>query len=62
MINEATQEEIAKYDLGEEVDRENAVIFAEIYRYNGTWKFRAVGQGFVDGLGGIARDFGVDIA
>ena len=61
ILNEDTQEVIAKYDLGEEVAVENAVIFAELYRYNGEWKFRAVGQGYTDGLGGIARDFGVAI-
>jgi tellurium resistance protein TerD len=61
LLNEETQVEVARYELGEEVASENAVIFAEVYRYRGEWKFRAVGQGFIDGLGGIARDFGVHI-
>jgi tellurium resistance protein TerD len=37
------------------------MIFGEIYRHGGDWKFRAVGQGYTSGLAGIARDFGVDV-
>ncbi|MCU1406033.1 MAG: chemical-damaging agent resistance protein [Glaciihabitans sp.] len=61
VLNDQTQTEIANFELGEEVASENSVIFAEVYRHNGEWKFKAVGQGFVDGLAGIARDFGVDL-
>ncbi|MFG2953751.1 TerD family protein [Streptomyces sp. NPDC048291] len=39
----------------------SAVIFGELYRRAGEWKFRAVGQGYADGLAGLATDFGVDI-
>lgn len=38
-----------------------AMIFGELYRHNGEWKFRAVGQGYSSGLSGIAKDFGVAI-
>lgn len=41
---------------------EAAMIFGELYRRNGAWKFRAVGQGFQGGLAPLARSFGVDIA
>ena len=40
---------------------ETALVLGEIYRRGGTWKFRAVGQGYDTGLAGIARDFGVDL-
>ncbi len=40
---------------------EQALICLEVYRRNGTWKVRAVGQGFDDGLAGIAIEFGVDV-
>lgn len=53
--------EIVRYDLSEDASTMTALIFAEVYRHNGEWKFKAVGQGYNDGLGGIARDFGVDI-
>ena len=40
---------------------ESAVVCVEIYRRNDQWKVRAVGQGFDDGLAGIARAFGVNV-
>ncbi|MFI9747271.1 TerD family protein [Streptomyces sp. NPDC052494] len=41
---------------------ETAMVLAELYRRAGGWKFRAVGQGYVDGLEGLAVDYGVDVA
>jgi uncharacterized protein YkwD/stress response protein SCP2 len=40
---------------------ETAAQLAEIYRRNAQWKLRAIGQGYSDGLAGLARDFGVDV-
>ncbi|MBJ7288646.1 MAG: AIM24 family protein [Williamsia sp.] len=40
---------------------EAALVCVEIYRRNGAWKVRAVGQGYDDGLAGIATAFGIDI-
>ncbi|MFE0190006.1 TerD family protein [Streptomyces sp. NPDC059008] len=40
---------------------ETALVIVEIYRRNGAWKVRAVGQGYADGLAGIATDFGVSV-
>ncbi|OUS95336.1 TerD family protein [Rhodococcus sp. NCIMB 12038] len=40
---------------------ESAFVFGEVYRRNGDWKVRAVGQGWDSGLAGLASDFGVDI-
>ena len=42
--------------------QETVLLLAEIYRRGGGWKLRALGQGYADGLAGIARDFGVDVA
>ncbi|MFF1674979.1 CAP domain-containing protein [Streptomyces sp. NPDC058256] len=42
--------------------RETVLLLAEIYRRGGAWKLRALGQGYADGLAGLARDFGVDVA
>ncbi|MCX5243100.1 CAP domain-containing protein [Streptomyces prunicolor] len=42
--------------------RETVLLLAELYRRGTGWKLRALGQGYADGLAGIARDFGVDIA
>src|SRR6185312_9594547 len=41
---------------------ETALVCLEIYRRDATWRLRAVGQGYADGLAGLARDFGVDVA
>ncbi|MFJ9852081.1 TerD family protein [Streptomyces sp. NPDC101150] len=40
---------------------ETALVVVEIYRRNGVWKVRAVGQGYANGLAGIATDFGVSV-
>lgn len=61
LVNEDSGNEIVRYDLTEDYSIETALIFAELYKNNGEWKFKAVGQGYRDGLGGIVRDFGVMI-
>ncbi|MFF0114776.1 TerD family protein [Streptomyces prasinus] len=40
---------------------ETALVVVEVYLRNGAWKVRAVGQGYADGLAGIATDFGVTV-
>ncbi|MET9808488.1 TerD family protein [Streptomyces halstedii] len=40
---------------------ETALLVIEVYRRNGAWKARAVGQGYANGLAGIATDFGVSV-
>ncbi|MEE4590390.1 CAP domain-containing protein [Streptomyces sp. DSM 41524] len=42
--------------------QETVLLLAEIYRRGDGWKVRAIGQGYADGLAGVARDFGVDVA
>ncbi|WP_067573471.1 TerD family protein [Nocardia acidivorans] len=44
-----------------DLNTETAVIGVEIYRRQGVWKVRAVGQGYADGLAGIATDFGITV-
>ncbi|MFJ3623183.1 CAP domain-containing protein [Streptomyces iakyrus] len=41
--------------------QETVLLLAEFYRRGGRWKLRALGQGYADGLAGLARDFGVDV-
>ncbi|MGT2532472.1 TerD family protein [Streptomyces nojiriensis] len=40
---------------------ETAFVLGELYRRNGAWKFRAVGQGYDSGLAGLATDFGITV-
>lgn len=61
IINAANEEEIARFDLSEDASTNTAMIFGELYRNAGEWKFRAVGQGFNGGLAALARSFGIDL-
>jgi tellurium resistance protein TerD len=61
IVNERSKQEIARFDLSEDASVETAMIFGEIYRYGGEWKFRATAQGFPGGLGELARHFGVNV-
>ncbi|MEV0078198.1 TerD family protein [Nocardia neocaledoniensis] len=51
---------LAEY-LTADADTESAFVFGEVYRRDGVWKIRAVGQGWDSGLSGLATDFGVAI-
>ncbi len=53
---------LAAFPLATQRMPETALIVGEFYLRNGEWKFRAVGQGFVGGLGPLARQYGVDVA
>lgn len=61
VLNNAGGAEIARFDLSEDGSTESAMIFGELYRHNGEWKFRAVGQGFAGGLGPLAASYGVAV-
>ncbi len=61
VVNEDTGVEVARFDLTEDASTETAMIFGELYRHNGEWKFKAVGQGYAGGLAAMARQFGVDV-
>ncbi|MFI3188282.1 hypothetical protein BCS42_15320 [Crenothrix sp. D3] len=51
---------LASYVL-QDSEIETALILGELYRYNGEWKFKAIGQGYIEGLDILARNYGVDI-
>lgn len=62
VLNQDNQaEEIARFDLSEDGSVEVAMIFGELYRHSGEWKFKAVGQGFSGGLGPLAASYGVAV-
>ena len=60
-ISDRQKNEIVRYDLAESSMDVTAMVFGELYRHNGNWKFRAIGQGYSTGLAGVAKDFGVRI-
>ncbi|MBW4016175.1 TerD family protein [Moraxella osloensis] len=61
IVNTQGGAEVARYDLSEDSSTETAMIFGELYKNNGEWKFRAVGQGFAGGLGPLAASHGVAV-
>ena len=62
IVNQETDAEVARYDLSEDAAPETCMIFSELYRHNGEWKFKAVGQGYASGLAGVAADYGVQLS
>ena len=61
IVNKDSNNEVARYDLSEDASIETAMIFGEIYRHSGEWKFKAVGQGYAGGLAALARQYGINI-
>ncbi|MFI9775099.1 TerD family protein [Streptomyces sp. NPDC051956] len=50
--------EVASYTITD-LDAESAVVALELYRRQGAWKVRAVGQGYAGGLGALLTDQGL---
>lgn len=61
VVNDAGGSEIARFDLSEDGSTETAMVFGELYKNAGEWKFRAIGQGFAGGLGPLAASYGVAV-
>jgi tellurium resistance protein TerD len=61
IVNQANNTEITRFDLSEDASTETAMIFGELYRHNGEWKFKAVGSGFAGGLDALAKNYGVNL-
>ncbi|GGW61364.1 stress response protein SCP2 [Streptomyces albaduncus] len=59
LLDAGTGSELARFDMA--AGTETAFIGGELYRRQGTWKFRAVGQGYASGLAGLATDFGITV-
>lgn len=58
LVDARNNNEMCKYNLTEDYSGMTAIIFGEVYRHNGEWKFSAVGQGTNDpGLGELSRRY-----
>lgn len=62
IVDEATNTELIRYDLGEDFSIETAVVVGELYRHNGEWKFNAIGSGFQGGLAALCGHYGIQVA
>ncbi|QPP10019.1 Tellurium resistance [Streptomyces bathyalis] len=60
IVDAAGGAEIARFD-STDATVETAFVLGELYRRQGGWKFRAVGQGYGSGLAGLATDFGISV-
>ena len=61
LLNSDNDEELLRYDLGEDFSIETAVVVCEIYKNNGEWKFSAVGAGFKGGLEALCKQYGLNV-
>jgi len=55
-----TNKELAKYELDEDFSTETGVNFGELYRKDGSWRFKAVGDGYKKELADFVKDFGIN--
>ena len=62
VLNSDTNEELVRYDLGEDFSTETSVVFGELYKHGGEWKFKAVGQGFEKELADLCVEYGLEVA
>ena len=61
IVDEAKNEEMLRYDLGEDFSIETAAVFGELYKHNNEWKFNAIGSGYQGGLAALCNSYGVDV-
>jgi tellurite resistance protein TerA len=61
VVDEATGNELLRYELGKNFPVETAIVVGELYRYHADWKFNAIGSGYSGGLFSLCRSFGVDV-
>ncbi|TDC62231.1 TerD family protein, partial [Actinomadura sp. GC306] len=60
VVDAAGGAEVARFDSAGATS-ETAFVLGELYRRQGAWKFRAVGQGYDSGLAGLATDYGISV-
>jgi tellurium resistance protein TerD len=62
VLNAADHKELVRSEeLASAFDTETAIVLGEIYRHEGGWKFKVLGQGYAKGVAGIAADYGIPL-
>ncbi|MCS0789388.1 TerD family protein [Cytobacillus firmus] len=61
LVDESNNQELLRFDLGEDFSIETAVVFCELYRHGNDWKFNAIGSGFSGGLAALCRNYGLQV-
>lgn len=60
IVNLDNNEEMLRYDLGEDFSIETAAVFGELYKHNDEWKFNAIGSGYQGGLAALCANYGIE--
>jgi len=60
LVEDAQAQPLLRFDVAETAGL-TALVLGELYRRGAAWKFRAVGQGWSDGLAGLARTYGINV-
>jgi tellurium resistance protein TerD len=61
LVDENSDQELMRFDLGEDFSIETSVVICELYRHGTEWKFNAIGSGFAGGLGDLCRNYGLQV-
>lgn len=61
LIDPATGKVLVRYNLENSFSVETAIVVGEVYRYNGEWKFNAIGSGYAGGLAALCGSFGIEV-
>lgn len=62
IYDERNGQELLRYDLCEDFSIETALVFGELYRNSGEWKFNAIGSGYQGGLAALCDSYGIQVA
>lgn len=62
IVDANTDQELIRYDLGEDFSIETAIVVGELYKHGSEWKFNAIGSGFQGGLAALCGNFGIEVA
>lgn len=62
VVDASTNQELVRYDLGEDFSIETAVVVGELYKHGSEWKFNAIGSGFQGGLAALCNNYGIEVA
>ena len=62
MLNLTDNQELVRSEnLAPVLNGETALSLGEVYRHNGDWKFKVIGEGYSTGVAGLALDYGVTL-
>ncbi|MBP2000844.1 tellurite resistance protein TerA [Paenibacillus shirakamiensis] len=61
IIDSLSGKELIHYNIGKDFSVETAIVVGELYRYNGEWKFNAIGSGYSGGLEALCSSFGIEV-